>query len=212
MQRTASRIRSAIEKAGHGWRRGTLLAPAPANAAHRDDQLERIDMAASTKGMVQVSGTTYRIEVSGRAPRPRARDSEAPMSPRARSAIREAFGAHALACVASCLVWAACAPPRFPPVPPRMPPIAAADEPVHAAPPSCVRFWPEARYRNYGYDHVVHLNSRCHRTASCSVSTDVNPKVIAVAVAPGEHVEVVTFRGSPMPEFTAIVECSRGTR
>ena len=23
--------------------------------------------------------------------------------------------------------------------------------------PPCLRSWPEVRYRNYGYDHIVHL-------------------------------------------------------
>lgn len=110
------------------------------------------------------------------------------------------------------LLSSACSPPRNPPdLPPRMPPIAEAEMGTQQ-PPSCVRSWPEARYRNYGYDHIVHLNSRCHRTASCNVSTDVSPKVIAVTVAPGEHIEVLTQSGSPVPEFVVNVECSRGTR
>ena len=112
------------------------------------------------------------------------------------------------------LVSMACSPPRkFPPdVPPRIPPIAAADTPSQEPPPSCVRFWPEARYRSYGYDHIVHLDSSCHRTASCRVSTDVNPAPVVVAIAPGEHIELVTYRGSPSSEFTAEVNCARGTR
>jgi hypothetical protein len=78
--------------------------------------------------------------------------------------------------------------------------------------PSCIRSWPEARYRNYQYDHIVHLNSKCHREASCAVSTDVNPTVVMVTIAPDEHLEVVTSRGSQTPEFTPNVRCSRGTR
>ncbi len=112
-----------------------------------------------------------------------------------------------------CLLGAACSPPRrLPSIPPRLPPIAAADIPAQEPPPSCVRSWPEARYRNYGYDHIVHLSSRCHRTASCNVSTNVSRAPVVVAIAPSEHIEVLTFRGSPMPEFTANVQCSHGTR
>ena len=111
------------------------------------------------------------------------------------------------------LVSMACSPPRFPPdLPPRIPPVAAADTPSQEPPPSCVHFWPEARYRNYGYDHIVHLDSRCQRTASCRVSTDVTPAPVVVAIDPGEHIEVLTYRGSPSPEFTADVDCARGTR
>jgi hypothetical protein len=106
-----------------------------------------------------------------------------------------------------------CSPPRVPPeVPKRVPPIAAADVAMEEQSPACVRFWPEARYRNYAYDHVVHLNSRCHRVASCNVSTDVNPAVVVVAIAPDERLEVVTSRASQTPEFTPIVECTRGSR
>jgi hypothetical protein len=76
----------------------------------------------------------------------------------------------------------------------------------------CLRFWPEARYRSYAYDHVVHLGSSCHRAASCLVATNVSPKPIAVAVQPLEHVEVVTLRGSDLAEFVPQVKCSLGTR
>jgi hypothetical protein len=53
--------RSASEERGGALLRGTLFAPALATAAHRDDHLERIDMAAASKGMIQVWGTTYRL-------------------------------------------------------------------------------------------------------------------------------------------------------
>lgn len=73
--------------------------------------------------------------------------------------------------------------------------------------PSCVEAFPEVRYRSYGYDHVVHLYSRCDVRAYCAVSTDVNPTVIEVIVPPREHIEVLTFRGSPAREFTPKVTC-----
>jgi hypothetical protein len=84
--------------------------------------------------------------------------------------------------------------------------------PAQESGPSCVRFWPEARYRSYGYDHVVHLSSQCHRTASCNVSTSVSRAPVVVAIDPGEHLEVLTLRGSPLSEFAVDVQCSRGTR
>jgi hypothetical protein len=107
-----------------------------------------------------------------------------------------------------------CAPPReFPPhVPPRDPQLTAANAPSQEPVPACVRFWPEARQRNYQYDHIVHLNSRCHRVASCEVSTDVSPTVVVVSISPDEHREVVTALGTQAPEFTPNVRCAIGTR
>jgi hypothetical protein len=105
------------------------------------------------------------------------------------------------------------APRDLPPdVPRRIPPIAAAETAAESDSSQCVHFWPEARLRNYAYDHVVHLQSSCHRTASCNVSTNVTPQVVTIAVEPGQALEVVTLRGSENPEFTPFVHCSAGTR
>lgn len=73
--------------------------------------------------------------------------------------------------------------------------------------PTCVGFWTEVRYRNYGYDHVIHLDNRCELTAFCRVSSDVNPKPADVTVPPTAHVEVLSFRGSPARQFTPRVAC-----
>lgn len=73
--------------------------------------------------------------------------------------------------------------------------------------PTCVEVWPEVRYRNYGYDHIVHLYSRCEIDAYCKVSSDVNPNPTDVVVPKGEEVQVLTFRASPAREFTPRVEC-----
>jgi hypothetical protein len=107
----------------------------------------------------------------------------------------------------------ACPVPKKVPrdVPRRMPPIAAAEPAAETQPASCVRFWTEARLRGYAYDHVVHLESGCHRTASCNVSTNVAPRVLVVAVEPSQTLEVVTLRGSENPDFVAIVRCASGT-
>jgi hypothetical protein len=72
---------------------------------------------------------------------------------------------------------------------------------------TCVDAWPEARYRNYGYDHIVHLINRCDVRMSCQVATNVNPSATPVALAPGEKREVLTFRGSPAREFTPTARC-----
>jgi len=74
---------------------------------------------------------------------------------------------------------------------------------------TCVEWWPEARYSGTGYDHWVHLQSSCSEQALCHVVTDVNPDVLVAAIDPGQHVAVLTWRGSPAYEFTAAVECRR---
>jgi hypothetical protein len=61
-------------------------------------------------------------------------------------------------------------------------------------------------YRS-GYDHIVHLANHCDKSATCSVSTDVNPERIVVTVGPKEAVDVLTFRGSPARVFVAKVTC-----
>jgi hypothetical protein len=72
---------------------------------------------------------------------------------------------------------------------------------------ACVSFSAEARLRNYAHDHLVRLLSRCRATVRCAVSTDVNPEGVEVEVRPSEHLEVLTYRGSPAREFEARVEC-----
>lgn len=75
------------------------------------------------------------------------------------------------------------------------------------APLYCVRYWAEARYRNYGYDHIVHLGNGCAKVAICDVATNVNPTPIRVRLQPDELREVLTFRGSPAQEFVPHVSC-----
>jgi hypothetical protein len=72
----------------------------------------------------------------------------------------------------------------------------------------CVDAWGEARYTNYGYDHIVHLRSRCRTRMLCDVSTNVNPRATRVSIPAGESLEVLTFRGSPAREFTPNVRCN----
>lgn len=73
--------------------------------------------------------------------------------------------------------------------------------------PDCIQVWGEARSRNAGYDHIVHINNRCDDSAVCDVATDVNPVPIRVTVPPNQEVEVLTFRGSPAREFIPKVDC-----
>jgi hypothetical protein len=72
---------------------------------------------------------------------------------------------------------------------------------------ACVEFQAEARFRNNGYDHIVHLRSRCDKHTYCSVATDVNPTPVNVEVPPRQQLSVLTFRGSPAREFTPKLTC-----
>lgn len=83
--------------------------------------------------------------------------------------------------------------------------VRAAEEPQVTV--ACVRAWPEARYRNYGYDHIVHLHNACSSAALCEVTTDVAPDPIQVHLAVDEKREVLTYRGSPSSQFTFQVSC-----
>lgn len=73
--------------------------------------------------------------------------------------------------------------------------------------PTCIRVWAEARYRGFGYDHIVHVGNSCAAPAICDVFTNVTPARLRVTVPAGQEVEVLTFRGSPAREFVAHAEC-----
>ncbi len=87
-------------------------------------------------------------------------------------------------------------------------PVAPSSAPAVPTQAGCVNVTSEARYRNYGHDHVVRLESACAEVQACQVSTDVNPTVRRVTVAPDAAIEVLTFRGSPAREFRATVNCA----
>jgi len=74
-------------------------------------------------------------------------------------------------------------------------------------PPACIQVWPEVRYRNYGYDHIVHVANACGARATCSVSSDVTPNPVRTEINAGERVEVLLARGSPASQFTPRVAC-----
>ena len=82
----------------------------------------------------------------------------------------------------------------------------------HVSHPECMDLWGEARYRNYGYDHIVHVSNRCEATAMCDISTNVNPTVQRVTVLSKQQVDVLTFRGSPSRDFVPIAECWLASR
>jgi len=74
--------------------------------------------------------------------------------------------------------------------------------------PACIHWVTEARYRPYGYDHIVHIQNACSHAASCAVTTDVNPGPTHATVPANTAVEVVTWVGSASSEFTATVSCT----
>lgn len=83
-----------------------------------------------------------------------------------------------------------------------------ASSPLADSAAACVTSGTEVLYRNYGYDHIVHLASSCDQPATCSVTTDSNPSGTTVTVPAGEHVAVLMFRGSPARAFLATVSCA----
>jgi len=76
-----------------------------------------------------------------------------------------------------------------------------------ATTPDCIRFWPEARYQNYVYDHIVHVLNGCEVQAMCFVSSDVVQDAVRVTIDPGDESLVWLLRGAPTAEFTPRVEC-----
>jgi hypothetical protein len=76
-----------------------------------------------------------------------------------------------------------------------------------AGPTACVKWHGEARSNGYGYKHVVVIDNGCKKPATCAVSTDVNPTVQNVTVAPQSTEEVVTFFDSPVSAFVPNVTC-----
>jgi len=74
--------------------------------------------------------------------------------------------------------------------------------------PACIQFWPETRYRDFGYDHIIHLGNACQAPAICAVSSDVTPSPVRVEIKADESMEVLILRGSYAREFTPRVECS----
>lgn len=73
----------------------------------------------------------------------------------------------------------------------------------------CVDWRSEAVFNGSGYNHLVHLASRCDKPVSCEVSSDLNPKPTQVVLAPGQSETVNTFLGSPSSEFIPKVACQQ---
>jgi hypothetical protein len=90
------------------------------------------------------------------------------------------------------------------PKPPAPPEDAPAQDPNQ-----CAKAEARASWVGIGYTHAVTLRNGCDRPVSCTVWTDVDPEPKqAVQARPGESVDVVTRRGSPAREFTALKDCT----
>jgi len=74
--------------------------------------------------------------------------------------------------------------------------------------PTCIEHRGEARYRGYGYQHIVIINNGCDQDARCEVATDVTPESANVHVPAGETKEIITRNGSPSRAFEPRVSCS----
>jgi len=83
-----------------------------------------------------------------------------------------------------------------------------ANAPVFGDRPLCVRANAEARLAALGFDHLVRVENGCGGPVTCDVSTDVAPTPVHVHIPSGQHADLVTFRGSPSREFSAIVACT----
>jgi hypothetical protein len=76
--------------------------------------------------------------------------------------------------------------------------------------PECIRVEAIVRWGAGAYNHFVRIENGCERSARCQVATDVNPEPQTVELAPGQSVELITFRGSPASQFTPRVSCTLG--
>lgn len=71
----------------------------------------------------------------------------------------------------------------------------------------CVEAHGQARYSGYGYAHSVHVSNQCDHEVVCHVSTDVNPQIQDIRLAPGASTDVATFLDSPASTFVPRVDC-----
>jgi hypothetical protein len=76
----------------------------------------------------------------------------------------------------------------------------------------CVKVSLEARYRGYGYDHIVELVSKCDAAMRCTIRSGIDASETNVSLAPGESRSVTIFRGSPASEVKADVACTPTTQ
>lgn len=85
--------------------------------------------------------------------------------------------------------------------------IAIAQGSVEGDRPACVRVTATPRAQAYGFDHVVSIANGCEAQVTCRVSSDVNPTVQTMTIAPGASRDTLLWRGSPASAFRALVTC-----
>jgi hypothetical protein len=73
--------------------------------------------------------------------------------------------------------------------------------------PACIQSWAETRYRDYGYDHIVHIANTCQARAVCFVSSNLNPTPLKVDVPVAQQIEVLAARSSTPRDFTPQLAC-----
>jgi hypothetical protein len=74
---------------------------------------------------------------------------------------------------------------------------------------SCAEAHGSVRLEPYGYTHVATLKNNCMRPVECAVWTNVDPEPrTTVRAQPGESVDVITRRGSPAREVSAMKSCT----
>ncbi len=84
-----------------------------------------------------------------------------------------------------------------------------ADDRVAGDRPSCVSAATSPRFDGSGYSHWVRVNNACAYAVGCTISTDVAPQPVSLALAAGEAREINTFLASPASTFRAEVACAR---
>jgi len=83
---------------------------------------------------------------------------------------------------------------------------AEADSPQQVG--DCASVTASARFKGYGYTHVVTLSNSCQRAVSCEVWTDADPTPhVTLQAKPGQSAEVITRNGSPASEVRAEKLC-----
>jgi hypothetical protein len=77
-----------------------------------------------------------------------------------------------------------------------------------AGPAGCVSWSTEAKMDAYGYDHFVHLESKCSVSVDCTITSSTNPAAVRATLAAGAKQRVLIWRGSPASQLTASVTCT----
>jgi hypothetical protein len=73
--------------------------------------------------------------------------------------------------------------------------------------PDCVIASATSGLGVYGNNLSVNVRNTCAYEVTCRVSSDVNPAVTEIHLAPGRSTDVAQFRESPARVFEARVEC-----